>query len=199
MTEEKKKRGRPTTKKSKKTVSHPEWVAKPSRNPNMSIDLNSVKGENTKYMIVNNALFTMPKIDITDPKQVSDRIIEYYNLYLQNDLRPTVSGLAMALNGHKRLWLWAVAHDQPHGSTNSNPPKLPVEVKDLIKQAYDMLEVSWESYMIGGVINPVTGIFLAKNNFGYKDQTETILTPNIETKDYNADDIRLRYLNDSND
>ena len=32
--------------------------------------------------------------------------------------------------------------------------------------------------MQNGKINPVSGIFLMKNNFGYKDQSEVVLTPN---------------------
>ena len=32
--------------------------------------------------------------------------------------------------------------------------------------------------MLSGKINPVTGIFLLKNNFGYADKSEIVLTPN---------------------
>ena len=52
--------------------------------------------------------------------------------------------------------------------------------------------------MQNGKINPVSGIFLGKNNFGYQDKTEYVLTPNsTNPDDYNADDIRKRYLPDS--
>ena len=32
--------------------------------------------------------------------------------------------------------------------------------------------------MQNGKVNPVSGIFLGKNNFGYKDQQEYVVTPN---------------------
>ena len=32
--------------------------------------------------------------------------------------------------------------------------------------------------MQNGKINPVSGIFLMKNNFGYQDKSEVVLTPN---------------------
>ncbi len=32
--------------------------------------------------------------------------------------------------------------------------------------------------MQNGKINPVSGIFLMKNNFGYADKSEVVLTPN---------------------
>jgi hypothetical protein len=52
--------------------------------------------------------------------------------------------------------------------------------------------------MHNGKINPVSGIFLAKNNFGYQDKVEHVLTPNVNNdSDYSAEDIRKRYLTDS--
>ena len=60
------------------------------------------------------------------------------------------------------------------------------------------MEILWENYMQNGKINPVSGIFLGKNNFGYQDKTEYVVTPNTNSdNDYNAEDIRKRYLNDS--
>lgn len=77
---------------------------------------------------------------------------------------------------------------------------LPKEVADVLKKAYRIMEVLWEDYVQNGKINPVMGIFLGKNNFGYKDKTEYVVTPNVQQdNDYDADAIRERYLIDSND
>jgi hypothetical protein len=60
------------------------------------------------------------------------------------------------------------------------------------------MENLWENYMQNGKINPVSGIFLGKNNFGYQDKTEYVVTPNVNNdSDYDADDIKKRYLTDS--
>jgi hypothetical protein len=60
------------------------------------------------------------------------------------------------------------------------------------------MEILWENYMQNGKINPVSGIFLGKNNFGYQDKTEYVLTPNQQSdSDYSAEDIKKRYLSDS--
>jgi hypothetical protein len=60
------------------------------------------------------------------------------------------------------------------------------------------MEILWENYMQNGKINPVSGIFLGKNNFGYQDKQEYVLTPNSNSdSDYSAEDIRKRYLTDS--
>ena len=49
--------------------------------------------------------------------------------------------------------------------------------------------------MQNGKVNPVAGIFLGKNNYGYQDKTEYVLTPNAQQdSDYSADEIRQRYI-----
>lgn len=152
-------------------------------------------GDNTKFMLVQMELFNMPEIDLTNVEEVQQRLSDYFALYARNDMKPTVAGMALALNGKSRQWLWAVCNNQPvngQGATISLPP----EVSDTIKKARFLLENLWESYMSSGKVNPVAGIFLGKNNFGYQDKTEYVLTPNQNTdNDYSAEDIRARYIN----
>lgn len=159
--------------------------------------LNVEKGDNSKIMGVNIALFQMKNIDMNDAEAVSQRLGEYFTLYEQADLKPTVAGMALALNGMSRQTLSAIVHNRPTGS-DGYMSALPREVTDTIKKAYKLMENMWESYMNSGKINPVSGIFLGKNNYGYQDKTEYVLTPNQQNdSDYNAEDIRQRYLIDS--
>lgn len=154
-------------------------------------------GDNTKILQVNMALMNMPDIDLDDVEVVQERLMEYFDLYAQADMKPTVVGMAIALNGHSRQWLWGVARNgviNGRGDTVNLRP----EVSNVIKKAYFMMENQWETYMNSGKINPVSGIFLGKNNYGYQDKTEYVLTPNQQNdSDYNAEDIRQRYLIDS--
>ena len=70
-------------------------------------------------------------------------------------------------------------------------------VKQRIIWMDKLMENLWESYMNSGKINPVSGIFLGKNNFGYQDKTEYVVTPNTQRdSDYDPEDIRRRYLPD---
>lgn len=155
------------------------------------------KGDNAKIMSINIALFNMQDIDMTDAQAVTNRLGEYFALYEQADLKPTVAGMAIALNGMSRQTLTAIAHDRVTGSTGYKSA-LPPEVTATIKKAYKMMENMWETYMNSGKINPVSGIFLGKNNYGYQDKTEYVLTPNTQNdSDYDAEDIRQRYLIDS--
>ena len=149
-------------------------------------------GDNAKYIGVSLELFRLPPIDLHNPEQVQARLDEYFQIHIRADLKPTVAGMAMAL-GIDRRRLWEIKSDVP----NRNQ-ELPTMTRDSIKKAYDFLETLWENYMHNGKINPVSGIFLGKNNFGYQDKTEYVVTPNVNNdSDYNADDIRKRYLSDS--
>jgi hypothetical protein len=150
-------------------------------------------GDNTKYLLVNVELMNMTDIDIKNPDEVRERINDYFKLYASHDMKPTVAGLGMAL-GLDRRRLWEIKT----GNHTSSTPKLPLEVEDLIKKAYKLMENLWETYMNSGKINPVSGIFLGKNNFGYQDKTEYVLTPNQKQEsDYDADEISKRYLTDT--
>ena len=151
-------------------------------------------GDNTRIMQVNMAIFNMKDIDLTDVEAVENRLNEFFMLYAQADLKPTVAGMALALNGHSRQWLWAVCNNQPVNG-QGDMCALPPATSDAIKKARFLLENLWESYMSSGKVNPVAGIFLGKNNFGYQDKTEYVLTPNTNTdNDYSADEIRERYI-----
>jgi len=159
--------------------------------------LNVDAGDNTKYLMKNLRLMNLPDIDMHDVGQVNERLDWYFEFMAECDSKPTVAGMAMALNGMSRQTLSAIVHDRTTGSAGYKTA-LPREVADLIKKAYKTLEILWEDYMNNGKINPVSGIFLGKNNYGYQDKTEYVLTPNQQNdSDYNAEDIRQRYLIDS--
>lgn len=152
------------------------------------------EGDNTRFMTVQMALLNMTEIDMESEVEVQERLNEYFALYARYDMKPTVAGMAIALNGMSRQTLRAIAKDLPTGSAGYKTA-LPQGVATLIKKAYFLLENLWETYMNSGKVNPVAGIFLGKNNYGYQDKTEYVLTPNQQSdNDYSADEIRERYI-----
>ena len=161
-------------------------------------DLGQDPGDNTKIVMTSMKFFDMPRVDLKNPDAVRERLCEYFQIYGDADLKPTVAGMAMAL-GINRRTLWAIANDQPSGG-NGYKMIIPEETTNLVKKAYEMLEMSMENYANAGKINPVMAIFMMKNHFGYQDKTEYVLTPNQQSgNDYDADEIRKRYLIDSSD
>jgi hypothetical protein len=124
-------------------------------------------GDNTRYLAHAMAVMNMPPIDISDPVQVEKRIWEYMELCTQNDMKPTVKGFCNSLRISRQALL-----DWKRGTFRADTHQA------VILRAYDLLEELWEGYMQNGKINPVSGIFLGKNNFGYADKQEYVLTPN---------------------
>ena len=158
-------------------------------------DLGQEPGDNTRIVQTNMKFFDMPRVDLKNPDAVRERLVEYFRIYGEADLKPTVAGMAMCL-GVDRRRLWEIKTGTAQGGTSQYD--LPRETLDLVKKAYEILETTMENYANAGKINPVMAIFMMKNHFGYQDKTEYVLTPNQKTEsDYNADEISKRYLSDS--
>lgn len=124
-------------------------------------------GDNSKYIRHALATLNQPPIDISDPVQVENRLDWYFNHCFTNDMKPTVSGFCNSL-GISRNTLFEWRRGRYRGDTH----------QAIIVRAYNILEALWEDYMQNGKINPVSGIFLGKNNFGYADKQEYVVTPN---------------------
>lgn len=175
-----------------KTKGKPRGGNSPAIGENM---LMTEPGDTTKIVQTNMKFMMLPKVDLRKPEEVQQRIVEYFNIYAEADMKPTVAGMAMALDvDRRRLWEIKTGNYVNVGGYKD----LPIETVDCIKKAYEILEATMESYANGGKINPVMAIFMMKNHFGYQDKTEYVLTPNQQqASDYDAEDIRKRYLGDS--
>ena len=144
-------------------------------------------GDNSKYTRFAIDIMNLPKIDVCDPPQLSKRLSEYFTLCAEHDMKPGVAALSLAV-GLDRRRLWEINND-----VQGRNLSIPEESRQIIKMAYNSLELLWESYATGGKINPVTAIFLGKNNFGYKDQQEYVVTPNTMGEDESPDVIAAKY------
>lgn len=66
--------------------------------------------------------------------------------------------------------------DWSNGKRTSLSERITPESGNVIQKFLKFLEISWESaFSNNGFRSPVTGIFLAKNNFGYKDESTNIV------------------------
>lgn len=196
--ETKRGRGRPKKDPKDKYKQHPVPPAAPTTNYRNSpvIGNNGLQvqeGDNAKFAALNKELFEMSNIDMNDVSAVEKQLAEYFAIYDRYDLKPTVAGMA-AILGMDRRTLVAIINNRATGSDGYLTTLRP-EVTAVIKKAYRLLENNWENYMNQGKINPVSGIFLAKNNYGYVDKQETVITPAAPAaEDYSADEIRERYI-----
>lgn len=144
-------------------------------------------GDNKKYLEHSMKMWGWPPVDTKQPKQVEVRILEYFQLCADDDMKPSVAGLAMAFGVHRKtIWAWATGVDSK---------TLPTLSRDFIKKAYLILNLQMENYMQNGKINPVAGIFLMKNNMDYQDKSEMVLTPNNPLGDQaNPEELQQKYL-----
>ena len=124
-------------------------------------------GDNARYLKHALATYNLPPIDIADPEKVDERIVWYFNHCINNDMKPAVQGLCNAI-GISRDTLNAWCNEDTRALTHS----------DMAKKAHDLLKELYEEYMLNGKVNPVAGIFIGLNHFGYQNRTELVITPN---------------------
>lgn len=160
---------------------------RPDRTEAMSV--HAEPGDNRRYIEHSMKMWDWPNVDMKEPAQVKERIGMYLSICAEDDMKPSVAGLALAFGvDRKTIWAWANGVDSK---------TLPAESRNLIKKAYQLLNAQMESYMQNGKINPVAGIFLMKNNMGYADKQEVVLTPNQQLGDQvPAEDLEKKYLED---
>lgn len=175
-----------------KPTSQRRKVSSQRNTPNRSIFDFKDADDNTIMVQRNLEIFALPPIDILDNNQVVERLQEYFQIVAKYRSRPTVSGLAMAL-GIDRRRLYEINTGNISDSVKGKWRRIPKDVQITVQKAYNYLEVMWEDYMTNGKINPVSGIFLGKNNFGYRDQQEHVITPNSQQEEIDAESIRKRY------
>ena len=124
-----------------------------------------------KILSFNMILYKLPKItDRNDPTQIQTRTDQYFSLCIEHAITPTVAGYAFSLGIDRRtLWTWI---------DNRTDVIKNREVLDIIKTAYDFINNGYENLLTEGKIIPVSAFFLLQNNYGYKQQTDHVITAN---------------------
>ena len=118
-------------------------------------------------------LFHLPKInDYNDLQLIQDRTNYFFNLCVQHSISPTLAGYAFSL-GVNRATLWNWLNHKTETIKNQ-------QCFDIIKNAYDFINNNYEQLLTEGKIIPVAGFFLLQNNYGYKQQTDHVITANQE-------------------
>lgn len=139
-------------------------------------------GDNARYLRHALVSLDLPPIDISDPKQVENRIRDYFQYCIDNDRKPNMIGMANWL-GVSRETVNTWKRGDYRAQTHS----------DLIKKALDILEELWMDYMLNGKANPASLIFIGKNLWQYKDQTDVVVTPNNPLDNLDSDQARQKY------
>lgn len=156
---------------------------KPKNGLEVMKDFGAAPGENARFIRFALEAWDLPPIDISDPDQVRERIGMYFRRCAENDRKPQIVGMCNWL-GISRETLNTWKNGEYRKDTHS----------DIIKKACTFIEEMWADYMQNGKINPASGIFLAKNWFGYKDVADVVVTPNNPMQDLDAEQARKRLV-----
>ena len=132
---------------------------------------NQVPKNNSESIHMVQELITWPTIDLADPAQVVQRFYDYCDLCERYHSKLLISGLCMALSVTRdELVRWS------NGKGTRLDRVLTPESATVLKNLLQTLEVAWESAVQNnGYRNPLTGIFLGKNNFGYADESVNVV------------------------
>lgn len=146
-------------------------------------------GDNRKYLEHSLKMWKWPRVDMKKPEDVLERVTLYFQTCADDDMKPSVAGLALAFDIDRRtLWKWINGVQSDFVASES---------RDALKKAYQILNAQMENYMQNGKINPVAGIFLMKNNMGYQDKQEVVVTPNQQLgEQIPAEKLEQKYLED---
>lgn len=141
---------------------------------------NTEPGDNARYLRYAMASLDLPPIDISDEKQVEQRVWDYFNFCVDNDRKPNMIGMANWL-GVDRDTVNSWKRGEYRNSTHSV----------VIRKACNMLEELLVDYFQNGKTNPTSGIFLLKNMFGYRDVQDVVIEPKQSaTYDLGEDEIK---------
>lgn len=167
-------------------IIHPPTIIGGGNVPALQAGPMAGEGKNTLYTNFALEVGQLPWPDYNSPDSLIDNVRGYFEAAAKYDCKPGAAGLALALKLDRRR-LWEVVNDQPGG------PKIPEESKNIIRLAYQHLNVMWEQYMQNGQINPASGIFIGINNFGYHNEQNIVLKPAVSENTIDVDAIASKY------
>lgn len=156
-----------------------------SKNKSIRIDRQDITepGDNSRMLKYSLVLSELPLIDYDNVSEVKQRIHDFFTITADYDLKPAVSSLALSF-GFDRYTLFNCLNGKSNRIKNQ-------ESILTIKQAYNVINSHYEMMMNSNKINPVAGIFMMKNNLGYKDTTDYIITAN-QDKQISLSDVTGR-------
>lgn len=141
-------------------------------------------GENSR--MIKNALEGMkqPRVDTKDVQAVEQRMMDYLTFCLDNDVSPSIAGCANWLGiTYQTIEMW---RDGMYGTAQHQLAA---------HKLYTVMQDIWAQKMDSGSLNPVSGIFMSKVFYGYKETQEIVvnhqITNQLSTADLIAESKRL--------
>ena len=136
------------------------------------------RSANANYIIHAKRLSELPKIALSDPEDIRDRVDFYYQLCATDGVRPNLPGLALAF-GLTRTGLINAMSDR----------RMTREAAQELGRGIAMMDEILSGMVLDGKVMPVAAIYLMNNWLGYKNASE--VTTRAETIETNVDQKAL--------
>ena len=136
------------------------------------------RSKNANYIIHAKRLSELPKIALSDPEEIRERVDFYYQLCVTDGVRPNIPGLALAF-GLTRTGLMNAMSDR----------RMTREAAQELGRGIAMMDEVLSSMVLDGQVMPVAAIYLMNNWLGYKNASE--VTTRSETIEKGVDQKAL--------
>ena len=147
-------------------------------------------GVNHRVIEFGKELLSWEEPDYADAGSMQERFMEYLDLCDRFKVRPMVSSMAQAF-GMDRMVPWGLATDNEHYRNWKGVAPRSVKKK---KKAYVFLQTNLEISLMEEQKNPVKWFFLAKNYFGYEDQTVKVSRVEVDQRELpSPEEVAQRY------
>lgn len=139
------------------------------------------KLENANYIVHTLKIQSLEPVNRGDAVAVRNRTVDYLTLCASDGVKPNLTGYALAL-GTNRAGLKAMFADR----------RVDKAAYEELDRGMTMIENIMLELMLDQKINVVSAIFLLKNHFDYKDQSDVnVRAERIETIDTN--ELQAKY------
>lgn len=130
-----------------------------------------MRSRNANYIIHAKRLSELPKIALSDPEEIRERVDFYYQLCVTDGVRPNLPGLALAF-GLTRTGLINAMSDR----------RMTRDAAQELGRGIAMMDEILSGMVLDGRVMPVAAIYLMNNWLGYKNASEvTTRTETVET------------------
>ena len=145
---------------------------------------------NHKAIGFGKALMALEDPDWTDADSMRERFYEYLDLCDEFAVKPMVSSMAQAFGMDRRtLWGIATGNEAYRHWKGVTPQSI-----DVIKKSYVFLQTNLEISLMEEQKNPVKWFFLAKNYFGYEDQTVKVQRVEVDRRELpSPEEVAAKY------
>ena len=142
-------------------------------------------GENAKMIRLLTQHEHLPRIDISDPEQVRQRIMEYFQFCIKHNLMPQIIGMSD--------WI-GISRDTLNSWKRGEFPGRK-EHQKIIEMGYSIIEEVMIAKLLDNRIPAASGIFLLKNCFNYADRVEVGFEAKQDPFDgLNNEEVRKRII-----